>query len=260
MGVPSSRFAVAVISLTTLICVVAVAGDGPLRSTPEPYEPTTAELRQIGVITADFPVPGALPPEIFPPEEFGLGPPGPPEWLLWALAAIATAAVVWVAVRLLREVRTWRFRLPRLRLPRWRRRRRVAAESSDDTLLEPAAVEPEEDVSVAQRAVEAALEPLREPADPRAAVIEAYARMEAVLAERELGRRSHEAPREYLRRLMHERGMPADSLTTLTALFEEARFSRRPIPESAPRRAASELHVARLALGEAPEVLGARPR
>src|SRR5687767_15420406 len=108
MGVPSSRVALAVIALTTLICVVAVAGDGPLRSRPEPYEPTTAELRQIGVITSDFPVSDALPPEIFPPEEFGLGPPGPPKWLLWALGAIAAAAVVWIAVRLLREVRTWR--------------------------------------------------------------------------------------------------------------------------------------------------------
>ena len=258
MGVPSSRVALAVIVLTTLMSVVAVAGDGPLRSRPEPYEPTTAELRQIGVITSDFPVPGALPPEIFPPESFGLGPPGPPKWLLWALGAIGAAALIWIAVRLLREVKTWRIRWPRLRWPR--RRRRTAAESSDDTVCEPAVVEPEDEVAAAQRAVEAALEPLREPADARAAVIEAYARMEAVLAERRLGRRSPEAPREYLRRILGEQGMPEDSLTTLTALFEEARFSRHPIPESAPSRAASELQAARRALAETTDVLSTGPR
>jgi Domain of unknown function (DUF4129) len=151
-------------------------------------------------------------------------------------------------VRVVRELRTWRFRRPRLRLPRWRWRRRVAAQSGDDTVLEPAALEPDGDRSAAQDAVRAALVPLREPTDPRAAVIEAYARMEAVLGERQLSRRSPEAPREYLNRVLRERGMPEDSLVTLTALFEEARFSRHPIPESAPRRAASELEAARLAL------------
>jgi hypothetical protein len=105
-----------------------------------------------------------------------------------------------------------------------------------------------DDAEVAREVVDAALAPLREPADPRAAVIEAYARMENVLAERELGRRIPEAPREYLRRVMREQGMPQESLATLTALFEEARFSRHPIPESAPRRAASELQTARVAL------------
>ena len=72
--------------------------------------------------------------------------------------------------------------------------------------------------------------------------------MEQVLAERELGRRTPEAPREYLGRLLLEQGMPERSLTTLTALFEEARFSLHPIPESAPRRALSELEKARVAL------------
>lgn len=44
--------------------------------------------------------------------------------------------------------------------------------------------------------------------------------------------------------------MPVTSLTTLTALFEEARFSRHPIPESAPGRAAHELQIARAALSQ----------
>jgi hypothetical protein len=69
-----------------------------------------------------------------------------------------------------------------------------------------------------------------------------------VLAERQLGRRTPEAPREYLARVLREQGMPARSLATLTALFEEARFSQHVIPQSAPGRALSELENARVAL------------
>lgn len=79
-------------------------------------------------------------------------------------------------------------------------------------------------------------------------MIAAYARMETVLAERQLGRRRPEAPREYLARVLGEGGMPEHSLSTLTGMFEEARFSRHPIPESAPRRALGELENARAAL------------
>jgi hypothetical protein len=61
-------------------------------------------------------------------------------------------------------------------------------------------------------------------------------RREHLLAERALSRRTPRAPCEYLRRVMREQGMPEESLTTLTALFEKARFSPHPIPDSAPRR------------------------
>jgi len=101
---------------------------------------------------------------------------------------------------------------------------------------------------VVQRALHAASAPLRDPADPRAAVIEAYARMEQVLAERDLGRRAPEAPREYLTRVLGTDGAPQRSLATITALFEEARFSRHPISQSARRRALGELENARAAL------------
>ena len=53
--------------------------------------------------------------------------------------------------------------------------------------------------------------------------------------------------REYLARV-GEGGMPEHSLTTLTDLFEEARFSRHQIPESAPGRALDELEQARAVL------------
>jgi Domain of unknown function (DUF4129) len=115
-------------------------------------------------------------------------------------------------------------------------------------VAQPSGAGTEDDAETARHAVEAALEPLREPTDPRAAVIEAYARMERVLAERELARRMAEAPREYLGRVLRVQGMPERSLTTLTALFEEARFSLHPIPHSAPGRALTELETVRAGL------------
>ena len=242
MSTSRTRVAAAVIALTTLVCVVVVIGDGPLRDEPEPYAPTVTELREVGVITSEFPVPGALPPEIYPPESYGLGPPGPPAWLLWVLGGIVAATLLPTAVRLVRDLRRWRIRL---QWP-WRWRRAVAP--SEPEVVEPAGAEPGRDAAIAREAVAAALAPLAEPTDPRGAVIESYVRMAHVLDERQLGRRADEAPREYLGRVLRERGMPEESLTTLTALFEEARFSTHAIAESAPRRAASELRKAQNAL------------
>ena len=241
------RTAVAVIVITALVCVVAAAGDDPIRKRPERYVPSHSELMEIGVISSVYPLPGQLPPEVFPTEAFGVGPPGPPAWLWWLLGAIGAAAVVWVAVRIVRELLRMRWRIPRLGRPRWPSRRRARGAPDPAPAVERVQVVPDE-ATVAREAVDAALAPLREPTDPRAAVIEAYARMEHVLAKRGIGRQTAEAPREYLERVLRDQGMPERSLTALTALFEEARFSRHPIPETARRRAARELNAARDAL------------
>jgi hypothetical protein len=42
--------------------------------------------------------------------------------------------------------------------------------------------------------------------------------------------------------------MPESSLITITEMFEEARFSRHSVPDSAPRRALGELEKARAGL------------
>jgi hypothetical protein len=151
---------------------------------------------------------------------------------------LALAGIVAVGVLVVRNFPGWE----------WTRRKHDRMPPPAPAEAEPATPATEDEAEVARRAVEAALEPLRDPTDPRSAVIAAYAGMETVLAERELGRRTPEAPREYLARILDEHGMPERSLTTLTDMFEEARFSRHPIPDSAPRRALGELEQARAAL------------
>ena len=188
-------------------------------------------------------MPGALPPEVFviqPDEESAT-----PAWLRWTIAAIGLAGILAAGVLLVRELRR--------RGGRRRRPRSGPPTAPETTVAQPSSAGTEDNAAVARRALDAALEPLRAPADPRAAVIEAYARMEQVLAERELGRRTPEAPREYLGRVLRAQGMPKRSFTTLTALFEEARFSPHPIPQSAPRRALTELENARAALAQMDE-------
>ena len=222
-------------ALTMLVCVVAIAGREPLRGTAQ--EPTGTRQQPADVVVTpprEFPVPGALPPEVFviePDEDSAT-----PEWLRWTIAAIVIAGILAGGMRLVRDLRR--------QGGRRRRRRNGRPTAPKTTVAEPPSAGEEDHAEVARRAVDAALEPLHEPADPRAAVVEAYARMEQVLAERELGRLTPEAPREYLGRVLREQGMPERSLTTLTGLFEEARFSLHPIPESAPRRALSELEDA----------------
>src|SRR4051794_27837167 len=240
MRVSAVRTVAAVIALTALVCVVAAAGDGPIGERPPPSVTTGS----------DSAIPDELPADVLPAKPYRRDPPGSPAWLWWLLGALAAGAVVWGAVRIIREPIQWR--VPRLRWRwRWRWRARARAAREVPPRPDPAPVAHDDEAQAAREAVDAALAPLREPADPRGAVIEAYARMEHVLAQRQLGRQTAEAPREYLRRVMREQGMPAESLTTLTALFEEARFSRHPIPASAPRRAARELESARAALAAA---------
>jgi Domain of unknown function (DUF4129) len=224
-----------VIALTLLAAVVAIGGSEPLRGTSgEPAEAPERSPDPVVAPPAEFPVPGALPPEVFVIEEDS----GPPGWLRSIVLLVLVGALVAAGVLLVRA-------LPGLG-PLGRRR--TARDPEPDEPQAVGDVRDGEDAELARRAVEAALEPLRDPTDPRGAVIAAYARMETVLAERELGRRRPEAPREYLARVLGEGGMPERSLTTLTDMFEEARFSRHPIPDSAPRRALGELEHARAAL------------
>jgi DNA ligase D-like protein (predicted 3'-phosphoesterase) len=222
-----ARTVAVTIALTALVCVVAVASREPLRGTTgTPHErPQATEDVVVSPPAADFPVPGALPPEVFDidAEESS----GTPAWLPWTLAATGLAGIVAAGLLVARDFRGRTGR-------RGRRARRKAARSPAAQISRASGAD---EAELARHAIDTAKELLRNPADPRAAVIAAYARMERALAERELGRRTPEAPREYLARVLREQGMPERSLTTLTGLFEEARFSLHPIPRCAPGRA-----------------------
>lgn len=233
MHAEGTRTVAAAIALTLLISVVVIAGREPLRGTTEESGGTVQA--PVDNRKAVPPARGSLPPEVFvfyPDEEFSM-----PAWVLWTLAGIVLTAVVAGALLQVRHRGLWGAG----------RRRRRRARGTATGAIEPSSASEADDAEVVRRAVDAAVESLREPGDPRGAVIAAYARMEEVLAERDLGRRKPEAPREYLMRVLHEQGMPEPSLTTLTALFEEARFSLHPISQAAPRRALSALENARLA-------------
>jgi hypothetical protein len=225
--------------VTLLVSVVAIAGGEPLQRADGE---ASGERQGPRDVTRAVPQRrGPLPPEVFiivPEEEVPM-----PPWLLWTIGGVVLTAVAIGGLLQVRRHRLWG--------PRRRRARRSPAESE---VAEAPSAGTEDDAEVAGLAIEAALESLRDPVDSRGAVIAAYARMERVLAERELGRRTPEAPREYLARILGERGMPEGSLTTLTDLFEEARFSLHPISYDASRRAMSALENTRVALKcEAPE-------
>lgn len=111
------------------------------------------------------------------------------------------------------------------------------------------AAEEQADEPVLAEAVDQALADLATVPDPRLAVIAAYARMERVLRARGLPRRPAETPLEYLDRVLRELGGQAVAVDRLTALFEEAKFSRHPIGEPHRHDAIAALEALRAGLG-----------
>jgi hypothetical protein len=81
--------------------------------------------------------------------------------------------------------------------------------------------------------------------DARRAVIAAYARMERVLAYHGMRRLPSETPVEYLRRVLLDLTRERDAVRELTALFEEAKFSRHEIGDDHKRRAIGDLEAIR---------------
>lgn len=140
-----------------------------------------------------------LPPAALPGRLAG-APPGF-DWLALALVAalvVAAALVLW----------------------RQERRRRAARRAAHE--LQRALAE----------VVAGALDDLREDADARRAVIQAYARMERVLGAHAVPRRPHETPLELLARALVELDIREPAIRRLTELFEYARFSPHVVDEA----------------------------
>jgi hypothetical protein len=78
---------------------------------------------------------------------------------------------------------------------------------------------------------------LRRERDPRRAVIAAYAAMERLMARDGIPRGAHEAPMEYLGRVTLRGHHGVAAVHRITALFQRARFSGRPVDEEMRGRA-----------------------
>jgi uncharacterized protein DUF4129 len=104
-------------------------------------------------------------------------------------------------------------------------RRRRAEEPEDEAELRQA----DELEQVLARVVRETIDDLRGDADPRRAVIAAYARMEGILRKHGYGRRPAEAPYEYLQRVLVQLRVAPDAVRELTDLFEYAKFSQHSV-------------------------------
>jgi hypothetical protein len=73
------------------------------------------------------------------------------------------------------------------------------------------------------------LDDLRAEADPRRAIIAAYARLERVLAANGVRRRTSDTPAEYLRRVLQDLELGPVAVERLTELFTRAKFSQHDV-------------------------------
>jgi hypothetical protein len=135
----------------------------------------------------------------------------------WVFAAVVGGGLVLLAVVLLR--------------------RRREDELEDE---EPESVEEELTAVVSD-----AIDDLRGEADPRRAVIAAYARMERVLGQHGQPRHPSEAPFEYLGRVLLRLRVRPAAVQDLTELFERAKFSTHDIDQPMKERAITALITVR---------------
>jgi len=96
-----------------------------------------------------------------------------------------------------------------------------------------------------------AVEDLRRERDPRRAVVGAYACMERTLTPYGLGRRSAEAPREYLRRILGQLQASPEAARELTDLYQRAKFSPHVVDEGMREAAIGALETIRVGLASA---------
>jgi uncharacterized protein DUF4129 len=103
--------------------------------------------------------------------------------------------------------------------------------------------------------VDETLDDLRAEADPRKAVIAAYARMERILGVHGLERHAAEAPLEYLSRVLAELHVTEPAVRQLTELFERAKFSHHAVDHRMKDEAIEALEAFR----DEMRAIGARP-
>jgi hypothetical protein len=111
---------------------------------------------------------------------------------------------------------------------------------------------PIEPTEVARQVLAESAEDLSTTAEPRQAVIAAYARLLDGLRDAGAGLRPSEAPFEHVSRVLTVLGVRPEPLRQLTTLFAEARFSTHDITEAHRTAALDALAAARADLAEVP--------
>jgi heme/copper-type cytochrome/quinol oxidase subunit 2 len=99
--------------------------------------------------------------------------------------------------------------------------------------------------------LEETLDDLRREADPRRAVIAAYARLERTLAAYGLPRHPAEAPDEYVARILGDLEVGRRSVERLTGLFARAKFSTHDVDTQTKEEAIDALETVRAELRDA---------
>ena len=121
------------------------------------------------------------------------------------------------------------------------RRSRATADASED-LAEQLAL-----------ALDDALDDLRAEADPRRAIVAAYARMERVLAASGVPRHASETADEYLGRVLRDLAPDSDAVARLTSLFTQAKFSHHDVDAAMKEEAIEALEQVRDELRPSPD-------
>lgn len=94
-------------------------------------------------------------------------------------------------------------------------------------------------------ALDESLDDLRAEADPRRAVIAAYARLERVLSANGVARRASETPDEYLPRVLRGLELDPRAVERLTSLFDRAKFSHHDVDSAMKEEAIEALEAVR---------------
>ena len=147
--------------------------------------------------------------------------PGAPPWIDYVLLGGAVAIAVLLFA-----------------IPRWRESREDAPPPPDEVRARAAAR-----LREALSALDGGTD-----ADPRAVVIALYARLLGEIEARTPGLEAR-TPREIERVTVDRLGVPRAAARTLTAVFEEARYSSHPLPPASVERARSALRAALAGLG-----------
>lgn len=206
------------IIVAVLFAAVAAGGDVPLAERSPQFASDSGSAEPVTTI---------------PPlaTDFGQVDPRPPLELpafLEVIARVVFAACLAVFAAMV-AVFLWR-RRPRLRLPRWRRGTRADFDVLDDVVASIAAD------AEAQRAA-------LDRGTPRNAIVECWLRLEATVVDAGVERAPADTSSELTERVLATCQIDSTAISTLAALYREARFSEHPMGEGSRRSAIDALEI-----------------